>query len=150
MSEVAMSKPVALFVRIPEAEARKLDMASLRLGTPKQRLVADLLERYVDPSTPAGLEALAELGRPARVLVEAGAEPLRVGHHTFRPAETLEVLTAEQVAELLQVEPGVVLGLAEAGDLPGRRIGEEWRFARRAVLDWLGAGEPADPEDAPD
>jgi hypothetical protein len=29
--------------------------------------------------------------------------------------------------------------MAEAGELPGRRIGEEWRFSRRAVLDWLAS-----------
>ena len=143
-----MAKSVGLFVRIPEAEARKLEMARRRLGTPKQQLIAHLLERYVDPETPGGLEALAGLGRPSRVVVEAGAEPCRVGHHDFRPSETPEVLTAEQVADLLQVETEVVLGLAESGDLPGRRLGEEWRFARAAVLVWLGAGEAADAEDA--
>ena len=138
-----MPKPVALFVRIPAAQADKLDRAAARLGTPKQRLVAGLLERYVDPSTPAGLAALAEIGGPARVVVEAGAEPLTVGHHSFRPAEGAEVLTPEQAADLLQVEAEAVLALAEGGDLPGRRVGGEWRFSRQAVLDWLGAGEPA-------
>jgi excisionase family DNA binding protein len=29
--------------------------------------------------------------------------------------------------------------LAESGDLPGRRIGGEWRFARAALLAWLAA-----------
>ncbi len=143
-----MPKPVALFVRIPAAQADKLDRAALTLGTPKQRLVAGLVERYVDPSTPSGLAALAEISGPSRVLVESGADPLAVGHHSFRPAEGLEVLTPEQVADLLQVDAGAVLELAEAGDLPGRRLGGEWRFARRAVLEWLGAGEPVSPGDA--
>jgi len=27
--------------------------------------------------------------------------------------------------------------LAEGGELPGRRIGEDWRFSRSALLAWL-------------
>jgi excisionase family DNA binding protein len=30
-----------------------------------------------------------------------------------------------------------VRALAEAGELPGRRVGGDWRFAREAVLRWL-------------
>jgi excisionase family DNA binding protein len=33
--------------------------------------------------------------------------------------------------------------MAAAGELPGRRIGQKWRFSRRAVLDWLAAPERA-------
>jgi excisionase family DNA binding protein len=143
-----MSNPRALFVRIPAAQADKLDWAARELGTPKQRLIAGLVARYVDPSTPAGLAALAEIGGPARVVVEAAPDALRVGHHSFRPAEALEVLTPEQLAELLQVDVDTLIGLAEEGDLPGRRVGGEWRFARRAVLEWIGAGEPGDPDEA--
>jgi excisionase family DNA binding protein len=52
------------------------------------------------------------------------------------------VLTAEQAAELLQTDAATVRELAEAGDLPGRRVGGEWRFLRRAVLGWLGGAGP--------
>jgi excisionase family DNA binding protein len=47
------------------------------------------------------------------------------------------VLTAEQAAELLQVTEAEVLALAEAGTLPGRRIGDKWRFSRPALIEWL-------------
>jgi excisionase family DNA binding protein len=30
-----------------------------------------------------------------------------------------------------------VVELAEAGTLPGRRIGEQWRFSRPALIEWL-------------
>jgi excisionase family DNA binding protein len=50
---------------------------------------------------------------------------------------TSEVLTGEQLAELLQVDVKTVRSLAARGQLPGRKIGREWRFSRRAVLDWL-------------
>jgi excisionase family DNA binding protein len=48
------------------------------------------------------------------------------------------VLTLEQLAELLSLDVENAHGLAEAGELPGRKLGEEWRFSRRAILDWLG------------
>lgn len=47
------------------------------------------------------------------------------------------MLTLEQLAELLTLDVETTLALAEAGELPGRKLGEEWRFSRRAVLDWL-------------
>jgi excisionase family DNA binding protein len=52
--------------------------------------------------------------------------------------ESSEVLTVDEVAELLKVEIKTVLALAEQGQLPGRKIGDEWRFRRASVLDWLG------------
>jgi excisionase family DNA binding protein len=55
------------------------------------------------------------------------------------------VLTGAEAAELLQVEPDVVLELAGAGELPGRLLGGEWRFARSALLAWLAHGDAARP-----
>jgi excisionase family DNA binding protein len=46
------------------------------------------------------------------------------------------------VAELLQVDPDDVSALADAGELPGRKIGDEWRFLRSAVLGWLAGDAP--------
>ena len=140
----------ALFVRLPTAEARKLDRAAHAVGAPKKDLVAGLVARYVDPDTDDGLHALRRLGAeapgalPRRVVVEADDPALVVGHHSFRPAETPDVLTPAQAAALLQVDEEAVLALAEEGRLPGRRIGAEWRFARAALVAWLSGGtEPA-------
>ena len=47
------------------------------------------------------------------------------------------MLTPEQAAELLQVSETEVVELAEAGKLPGRRIGDRWRFSRPALIAWL-------------
>ena len=141
----------ALYVRIPTAEAEKLDRAAFELKAAKQDLVSGLVARYVDPSSAAGLAALRELGlsrRPdaggRRVTVETSDDSLTVGRHSFRAAEPAEVVTVVEVAELLQVEVEAVEELADAGGLPGRRIGGEWRFSRRAVLGWLGGDGAAD------
>jgi hypothetical protein len=56
----------ALYVRIPRSEAEKLDRAAFELKSHKRDLVAALVSRYVDPSTPAGLERLRALGTHSR------------------------------------------------------------------------------------
>ena len=118
----------ALFVRIPVEHARRLDRAAFELRRPKQALVSELVERYIDPDSPASLAAFA--GSPARQrrLVRPAPEPrsraqarrrrvtvetlepdtMVVGHHSFRPLEperagapAREVLSGEQAAELL-------------------------------------------------
>jgi excisionase family DNA binding protein len=151
MSSSAKGDTTPLYVRLPAAEAEKLDKAAFALRARKQDLVTGLLARYVDPSSEPGLEDLRELGvagRSARrsdgtrrVTIETRDDTLTVGRHSFRPAEQPEVLTLSEVAELLRVEPETAHALAERGELPGRRVGDEWRFARRAVLEWLARRE---------
>jgi excisionase family DNA binding protein len=119
----------ALFVRIPSAEAEKLHMAADRLRTPKRELITKLVARF-DPTDPVWTE---EVAGPQAI----GAEEWEVGRHSFRPAETPEVLTPAQLAELLQVDEDAVVELAEQGELPARKVGEEWRFSRSAILAWL-------------
>jgi excisionase family DNA binding protein len=153
----------ALFVRIPAEHARRLDRAAVELRRPKQALVSELVERYVDPDSPASLAALAAAEPPRgdvgyassrararrRVTVET-LEPdaLVVGHHSFRPAApepaAREVLTAEQAAELLQIDAALLARLADERQLPGRKLAGQWRFSRAALLRWLA--EPAGHE----
>jgi excisionase family DNA binding protein len=118
----------ALFVRIPTPTAERLDRAAFELKTSKQDLVAGLITRYVDPGA---------LDRLRRVTVETQDDGLTVGHAELRPDPPAEVLTVESAAALLQVGAEDVEALAESGELPGRRVGGEWRFAREAVLRWL-------------
>jgi excisionase family DNA binding protein len=131
MTEAA--KP--LYVRLPAAEAEQLDRAAFELQLPKRELVTRLVARGL----PDLLRDATADRDPRRVVIETGGDQLAIGRHEFRPAEPPEVLTAEQVADLLQFGVADVLALAEAGDLPGRQLGDRWRFARRAVLDWLAA-----------
>ena len=44
-------------------------------------------------------------------------------------------------AGFLQVEEAVVIELAEAGQLPGRKLGSAWRFSREALVAWLSQPE---------
>ena len=111
----------ALFVRLPRREADLLDRVAFEGRISKRELVTSLVQRYLGDDDKAA--------KPELVL----------GRAHFRPAETPDVLTLEQAAALLQVDVGEVTALAEAGELPGRRIGGEWRFPRAALLEWLGA-----------
>ena len=45
----------------------------------------------------------------------------------------LQLMTCEEVAQLLRVSPETVRQLAAAGELPGRKIGRAWRFPRTAI-----------------
>lgn len=141
MAENETSRKAALYVRIPAAEAEKLDRAAFELKASKQDLIAGLVARYVDPHSPGGLQALHTLttGR-RRVTVETTDDTLTVGRHSFQPAEPTEVLTLAQLAALLQADEESVRSLAESGDLPGRKVGEDWRFVRSAILEWLARG----------
>jgi excisionase family DNA binding protein len=105
-----------LFVRLPAASAEKLSRAAFELKTPKRELVTDLVDRYL------------------------GAEDMIVGR-AAPEARGPDVLTVEQLAELLQVDDKTVRALAAKGELPGRKLGRHWRFSRQAVLDWLATPE---------
>jgi excisionase family DNA binding protein len=130
----------ALYVRLPHREFDKLDRAASALATNKKALVTTLVSHYVDPDSPQGLDrlrAIAAGARPGRVTVDLPNDSIAVGHHAFTPAPQQDVLTPEQAAELLQVSEDEVVELAEAGKLPGRRIGAAWRFSRPALIAWL-------------
>jgi excisionase family DNA binding protein len=45
-----------------------------------------------------------------------------------------EILTANQVAELLQIHPRTVYKLVKEGSLPGRKFGGGWRFSKSEIL----------------
>src|SRR5919202_1148379 len=101
-----------LFARIPKAEAENLTRTARALGTSKQRLLTTLLAEHL--------------------------EPLALGAHEFRPTvASADVLTLDEAAELLRVEPRTLRALAARGEAPGRKIGREWRFSRQGLLDWL-------------
>src|SRR3954466_7365710 len=136
MAKESDREMAALFVRLPVKQAEKLDRAAFELKVPKQQLVSALLEGYSARQL-ARLPGL-ESGR-RRVVVESEVDDMAVGSHSFRPFEPAEVLSPAGVAGLLQVDEELVTRLADKGDLPGRRIGDEWRFSRTAVLEWLGA-----------
>lgn len=127
----------ALYVRLPTNAVDKLDRAAQTLGVHKKDLIAGLVTKYVDPDSVHGLDELGQLAQPRRPAGPGSDGGATVGSYSFRPYELPEVLTAEQAGQFLQIPESVVLELAEAGRLPGRKLGAVWRFARAALVDWL-------------
>ncbi len=51
-----------------------------------------------------------------------------------------DVLTAKQAAEFLQLSAETVKAKARAGLMPAAKVGREWRFSRRQLLEWIEDG----------
>jgi excisionase family DNA binding protein len=135
----------ALYVKLPASAVDRLHRAAETLGIHKKDLVAGLVTKYVDPDSERGLGELEQLTQPRRVveLTETGPS---LGSYSFQAYELPEVLTAEQAGQFLQLPESTVLELAEAGELPGRKLGTLWRFSRAALVAWVAAAEvPARP-----
>ena len=56
-------------------------------------------------------------------------------------SEFPDVLTVEQAAELLQLSAKTLKRLAQAERVPSRRVGNQWRFSRQALMDWLAGND---------
>ena len=125
-----------LYVRLPNAAVEKLDRAAAALGMRKKDLVAGLVTRYVDPDTQKGLSALGTLSQPRRPLDTNDVGPM-VGSYSFQPYDPPEIMNAQQAGQFLQVDEKMVVELAEAGKLPGKKLGPVWRFSREALVAWL-------------
>jgi len=131
----------ALYVRLPTKAFDKLDRAADVLGVSKKDLIAGLVTKYVDPDSKRGLTALGALSEPRRVTIDMGGTGPTLGSYSYQPHDPPEVMNVEQTGQLLQLDDKVVIELAESGELPGRKLGSQWRFSRAAVLAWLSTPE---------
>lgn len=48
-----------------------------------------------------------------------------------------EVLTLEELAAYLKVSETTAYALVRSGEIPGRKVGREWRFLKARVVEWL-------------
>ena len=60
-----------------------------------------------------------------------------------RNGTTTEVLTLAEAAIYLRLPEENVARLVHTQGLPGRQVGEEWRFLKTALQDWLRCAPPA-------
>ena len=54
----------------------------------------------------------------------------------LNPADN-QVLTLEELARYLKIPKSTLYKLVQEGRIPGQKLGKQWRFARRAVDQWL-------------
>lgn len=108
-----------LYVKLPTSAVEKLDRASAELGVSKKEIVTTLVTRYIDPKNPGPM----------------------IGTYSFQPYEPPEIMNAAQAAQFLQIDEKNLIELAEAGKLPGKKLGPAWRFSRDALVAWLSTPE---------
>ena len=115
-----------LYVKLPNEAVEKLHRAAEALGVAKKDLVTQLVKKYVDPDTEKGLASLGGT---------------MMGSYSFHAYDPPEVMNAEQAGQFLQIDEKNVIELAEAGKLPGKKLGPVWRFSREALVAWLSTPE---------
>lgn len=69
-----------------------------------------------------------EATRPARA--HSGAYP--------------EVLNFDEAADFLGVSTKTFAKVLRSENLPGRKVGREWKFTRQSLLDWIASGQTRD------
>ncbi len=132
------SPTTALYVRLPAADADKLDRAAMARGLRKKDLVTQLVATLPEPARGRGRRVAGDLPGPGTT-AEAARNTANLGSYAFHPFDMPEVLTPSQAAQLLQVTETVVVEMAEAGAIPGRKLGDAWRFSRSALVGWLSS-----------
>jgi len=55
-----------------------------------------------------------------------------------------EILNADEAAKVVGVSKQLLLKLARAGELPGRKLGREWRCHRTTLRKWVAGESEAD------
>jgi excisionase family DNA binding protein len=48
-----------------------------------------------------------------------------------------EILTVKELCDLLRSHPSTVYNLARRGQIPGFRVGTDWRFRKDAIERWM-------------
>ena len=51
-----------------------------------------------------------------------------------------EIMNIEEAARLLGVSVKTFNKVLHSESIPARKIGREWKFSRRALIDWIGSG----------
>jgi hypothetical protein len=111
-----MPETKPLYVRLPSADADRLDAVATATGKSKRHLVSEAVRGHLD------------------------GDELTVGWIALRENPG-EVMTLAEAAAFLRLDESTVEQSAKQGELPGRCIAGEWRFAHLALLAWLGVSE---------
>ncbi len=52
-----------------------------------------------------------------------------------------DVLNSEDLAKHLELDEGTVIGWADSGKIPGFKEGDEWKFDRKRIENWVASGK---------
>jgi excisionase family DNA binding protein len=72
---------------------------------------------------------------------------LNAGSPTGTPSAP-EIMTVYEVAEYLRLHHVMGYRMVKRGDIPGFRIGTDWRFRRKEIDDWIATRQeqPSQPK----
>ncbi|MCA9442459.1 MAG: helix-turn-helix domain-containing protein, partial [Candidatus Omnitrophica bacterium] len=51
--------------------------------------------------------------------------------------EESDIMTVEEVARFLKMKPQTVYKWAQEGQIPGTKLGKEWRFRKSILDEWI-------------
>ena len=51
-----------------------------------------------------------------------------------------EIMTVEQLAKYLKTGVTTIYKLAQEGKIPGTKVGNQWRFRKERIDEWLDQG----------
>lgn len=63
---------------------------------------------------------------------------------TPTPMPDQDILNIDGAAALLGVSVKTFSKVLREGDVPGRKVGREWKFSRQALINWIGGSQSAD------
>jgi len=69
---------------------------------------------------------------------------------TPNPMPDHEILNIDGAAAFLGVSVKTFSKVLREGDVPGRKVGREWKFSRQALVDWVGSRTARDFLDGSD
>src|SRR5262245_3604235 len=75
---------------------------------------------------------------------------LRERKTTPNPMPDREILNIDGAAAFLGVSIKTFSKVLREGDVPGRKVGREWKFSRQALIDWVSSRTSRDFLDAGD
>lgn len=55
-----------------------------------------------------------------------------------------DVMTIDDLSAYPKLSKSTVYRLAQAGEIPGQKVGRTWRFLRRSIDRWLDEAGPAE------
>ena len=55
-----------------------------------------------------------------------------------------DILSVEELSKYLEIEPPAIIELANAGQIPATRNGEDWTFERSKIDTWAASGKITD------
>ena len=72
------------------------------------------------------------------------------GARDAAPGSPKEILNIEEASAFLGVSTKTFQKVLREGDMPGRKVGREWKFWKRALAEWVGRGRSRDFLDSAD